>query len=183
MSRARASAGRRPGVARLQPSRRADQAALLAPRRYRDLAPSATPAQRQQLRRTAYHQLADARRAAAQAHAEPNRARCSLLDWEGTVTAAEQLCDAVTLSSLPGPGSQSGHNDDLHGVAPQADPGGEALEEQRPHGWRCSREGRQVGAGRVESPCTCHTTGDGNTTRLYTCRCPSTHRQNPPDSP
>ena len=107
MSRARASAGRRPGVARLQPSRRADQAALLAPRRYRDLAPSATPAQRQQLRRTAYHQLADARRAAAQAHAEPNRARCSLLDWEGTVTAAEQLCDAVTAQTLADAGVPS----------------------------------------------------------------------------
>ncbi|MGW5434682.1 FUSC family protein [Streptomyces sp. NPDC004059] len=75
-------------------------AALLAVRRYRDLAPSVTPAQCQVLRRTAYHRLADARRAAARASKEPTRPRRRFPDWEETITAAEQLCDAVTAQAL-----------------------------------------------------------------------------------
>ncbi|MEV6057817.1 FUSC family protein [Streptomyces sp. NPDC052107] len=75
-------------------------AALLAVRRYRDLAPNATPAQRQTLRRAAYRRLADARRAAAQAHAEPVPAKRRLPDWEATIVAAEQVCDAVTARTL-----------------------------------------------------------------------------------
>ena len=76
------------------------EAALAAARRYQDLAPSAAPAQRQALRRAAYHQLAEARRAAANARREPVRPGHRLPDWERTVTEAEQLCDAVTARSL-----------------------------------------------------------------------------------
>ncbi|MEU6370584.1 FUSC family protein [Streptomyces sp. NPDC046931] len=76
------------------------EAALAAARRYQDLAQSAAPAQRQALRRAAYHQLAEARRAATNARREPVRPGHRLPDWERTVTEAEQLCDTVTARSL-----------------------------------------------------------------------------------
>ncbi|MEV6118777.1 FUSC family protein [Streptomyces sp. NPDC052109] len=80
-------------------------AALLAVRRYRDLTPTATAAQRQALRRAAYQRLAEARRAAAQARAEPVAPGRRLPDWEETITAAERVCDAVTAQALAGTGS------------------------------------------------------------------------------
>ncbi|RPE37587.1 putative membrane protein YccC [Streptomyces sp. Ag109_O5-1] len=83
-------------------------AALLAVRRYRDLAPNATPARRQALRRAAYRRLADARRAAAQAHAEAVPPKRGLPDWEATIIAAEQVCDAVTAQGLAGTGGATG---------------------------------------------------------------------------
>ncbi|MYV37846.1 FUSC family protein [Streptomyces sp. SID1328] len=83
-------------------------AALLAVRRYRDLAPSATASQRQTLRRAAYRSLADARRAAAQAHAETVSPKRGLPDWEATIIAAEQVCDAVTAQALTGTGGSAG---------------------------------------------------------------------------
>ncbi|MFE1754852.1 hypothetical protein ACFW88_30655, partial [Streptomyces anandii] len=76
------------------------------PRRYRDLAPEAGPAQRHALRRSAYHRLAEARRAAAHAHDEPGRPGRRLPDWQRAIGAAERLCDAVSarnLSARPGP--------------------------------------------------------------------------------
>ncbi|MER6692833.1 FUSC family protein [Streptomyces minutiscleroticus] len=76
------------------------EAALDAALRYRDLSPVVTPAQRQALRRTAYRQLAEARRTAAHARREPGPPGRRLPDWEETITAAEQLCDAVTARSL-----------------------------------------------------------------------------------
>jgi uncharacterized membrane protein YccC len=76
------------------------EAALAAAFRYRDLSPGSTPAQRQALRRAAYQQLADARRAAAQARGEPVRPGRRRPDWEEASTAAEHLCDAVTSRSL-----------------------------------------------------------------------------------
>ncbi|MFF5025496.1 FUSC family protein [Streptomyces collinus] len=89
------------------------EAALIAVRRYRDLAPSATSAQRQTLRRAAYRRLADARRAAAQARAEPLPPKRTLPDWEATITAAEQVCDAVTAEILAtAPGTTGGHAPD-----------------------------------------------------------------------
>lgn len=75
-------------------------------RRHRDLAQSTTPTERQALRRAAYHGLADARRAATQAHAEPTRPGRRLPDWEETITAAERVCDAVT-AQVPA-GGQAG---------------------------------------------------------------------------
>ncbi|MFE1862879.1 FUSC family protein [Streptomyces anandii] len=82
------------------------EAALAAARRYRDLAPEAGPAQRHALRRSAYHRLAEARRAAAHAHDEPGRPGRRLPDWQRAIGAAERLCDAVSarnLSARPGP--------------------------------------------------------------------------------
>ncbi|MGI5135155.1 MULTISPECIES: FUSC family protein [unclassified Streptomyces] len=76
------------------------EAALAAASRYRDLSPGVTSAERQALRRTAYRQLADARRAAAHARREPVRRDRTQPDWEETITTAEQLCDAVTARSL-----------------------------------------------------------------------------------
>ncbi|MGW9032033.1 FUSC family protein [Streptomyces sp. NPDC055722] len=76
------------------------EAALAAASRYRDLSPGVTSAERQALRRTAYRQLADARRAAAHARREPVRHGRTQPDWEETITTAEQLCDAVTARSL-----------------------------------------------------------------------------------
>ncbi|MFE8944987.1 FUSC family protein [Streptomyces sp. NPDC007856] len=84
------------------------EAALIAVRRYRDLAPNATSAQRQTLRRAAYRRLADARRAAAQARAEPLPPKRTLPDWEATITAAEQVCDAVTAEILADTASSGG---------------------------------------------------------------------------
>ncbi|GHD97029.1 FUSC family protein [Streptomyces naganishii] len=81
-------------------------AALAAALRYRDLAPQAGPAQRHALRRTAYHRLAEARRAAAHAHDEPGRPGRRLPDWQRAIGTAERLCDAVSarnLSGRPGP--------------------------------------------------------------------------------
>ncbi|MDT0467947.1 FUSC family protein [Streptomyces gibsoniae] len=83
-------------------------AALLAVRRYRDLAPTATASQRQTLRRAAYQRLADARCAAAQAHAEAGPPKRSLPDWEATIIAAEQVCDAVTAQALTDTGGSAG---------------------------------------------------------------------------
>ncbi|MGV9253864.1 FUSC family protein [Streptomyces sp. NPDC003697] len=77
-------------------------AAVAAAHRYRDLAPQAAPAQRHALRRAAYHQLAEARRAVAHARGEPGRPARALPEWERAVTAAEQLCDAVSARSLTG---------------------------------------------------------------------------------
>ncbi|MET8246354.1 FUSC family protein [Streptomyces sp. NPDC005202] len=76
------------------------EAALAAAHRYRDLAPSAAPAERHALRRAAYHRLAEARQAVAHAHGEPSRPGRGLPDWEHAIAAAEQLCDAVTAQSL-----------------------------------------------------------------------------------
>ncbi|MEU6323532.1 FUSC family protein [Streptomyces sp. NPDC047009] len=76
------------------------EAALAAASRYRDLSPGVTSAERQALRRTAYRQLADARRAAAHARREPVRRDRTQPDREETITTAEQLCDAVTAHSL-----------------------------------------------------------------------------------
>jgi uncharacterized membrane protein YccC len=78
------------------------EAAVAAARRYRDLAPRTGPAQRQSLRRTAYHQLAEARRAVAQARGEPVRPGRSLPDWEDAITAAERMCDEVTGQAVAG---------------------------------------------------------------------------------
>lgn len=78
------------------------EAALAAARRYRDLAPYVGSAERQGLRRAAYRELAEARRAAAHARREPSRPGRPLPEWEQTVTTAEQLCDAVTARSLQG---------------------------------------------------------------------------------
>ncbi|MET7378432.1 FUSC family protein [Streptomyces sp. NPDC005526] len=76
------------------------EAALSAAYRYRDLAPTATPSQRHALRRAAYQQLAQARRAAAHAHDEPGRPGRRLPDWEAAIGTAEQLCDAVSARTL-----------------------------------------------------------------------------------
>jgi uncharacterized membrane protein YccC len=76
------------------------EAAVAAALHYRDLAPYATPAQRHALRRTAYHRLAEARRAAAHARGEPSRPGRRLPDWEEAITAAEQLCDAVSARNV-----------------------------------------------------------------------------------
>jgi uncharacterized membrane protein YccC len=76
------------------------EAAVAAALHYRDLAPDATPAQRHALRRTAYHRLAEARRAAAHARGEPSRPGRRLPDWEEAITAAEQLCDAVSARNV-----------------------------------------------------------------------------------
>ncbi|MEU5085338.1 FUSC family protein [Streptomyces sp. NPDC021356] len=82
------------------------EAALAAARRYRDLAPGAPATQRHALRRTAYHRLAEARRALVHAQREPGRpgrgAR-DLPDLSGladAVGAAERLCDAVSARNL-----------------------------------------------------------------------------------
>ncbi|MGW5537167.1 FUSC family protein [Streptomyces sp. NPDC004009] len=111
-------------------------AALLAVRRYRDLAPSATPAQRQQLRRAAYSLLADARRAAAQAHAEPLPPKRRLPNWEATITAAERVCDAVTAEVLAGTARSAGDRRPdgprESGVQEDADHGAAASTPRRP---------------------------------------------------
>ncbi|MDF3299093.1 FUSC family protein [Streptomyces tropicalis] len=73
------------------------EAALAAAHRYRDLAPTAAPAQRHALRRAAYQQLAEARRAVAHARSEPGLPGH---DRERAITAAERLCDAVSARSL-----------------------------------------------------------------------------------
>ncbi|MEU1319435.1 FUSC family protein [Streptomyces tibetensis] len=78
------------------------EAAVAAARRYRDAAPEAGPVQRQSLRRTAYHQLAEARRTVAHARREPARRGRPLPDWESAITAAEQLCDQVTAHAVAG---------------------------------------------------------------------------------
>jgi uncharacterized membrane protein YccC len=78
------------------------EAAVAAARRYHDIAPEAGPVQRQALRRSAYHQLADARRAVAHARGERARPGRSLPDWEGAIAAAERLCDRVTAQVVAG---------------------------------------------------------------------------------
>ncbi|WP_051858276.1 FUSC family protein [Streptomyces cellulosae] len=78
------------------------EAAVSAARRYRDVAPETGPVQRQALRRSAYHQLADARRAVAHARGEPARPGRSLPDWEDAIAAAERLCDQVTAQVVAG---------------------------------------------------------------------------------
>ncbi|MEU3885711.1 FUSC family protein [Streptomyces sp. NPDC029041] len=78
------------------------EAAVAAARRYRDAALEAGPVQRQSLRRAAYHQLAEARRTVAHARREPARRGRPLPDWEGAITAAEQLCDQVTAHVVAG---------------------------------------------------------------------------------
>ncbi|GHA07444.1 FUSC family protein [Streptomyces echinoruber] len=78
------------------------EAALAAARRYRDLAPGVSPAHRQFLRRAAYHQLAEARRAVAHARAEPVRPGRPLPDWESAISEAERLCDTVTARAVAG---------------------------------------------------------------------------------
>ncbi|MEU6478641.1 FUSC family protein [Streptomyces sp. NPDC047017] len=76
------------------------RAAVAAARRYRDLPAGAPPAERHALRRTAYHRLAEARRAAAHAHGEPGRPGRRLPDWEAEIASAERLCDAVSARNL-----------------------------------------------------------------------------------
>ncbi|MDN0196715.1 FUSC family protein [Streptomyces sp. S.PNR 29] len=86
------------------------EAAVAAARRYRDVAPEAGPVHRQSLRRAAYHQLAEARRAVAHARGEPARPGRSLPDWEAAITAAERLCDRVTaqvVAGEPGPAART----------------------------------------------------------------------------
>ncbi|MEW5354573.1 FUSC family protein [Streptomyces sp. 16-176A] len=78
------------------------EAALAAARRYRDLPADAAPGRRHALRRTAYHRLAEARRAVAHADAEPGRPGRDLAALEAAVTAAERLCDAVSARNLGG---------------------------------------------------------------------------------
>ncbi|MFS4106631.1 FUSC family protein [Streptomyces sp. PD-S100-1] len=77
-------------------------AALAAARRYRDLPADTAPGRRHALRRTAYHRLAEARRAVAHADAEPGRPGRDLAALEAAVTAAERLCDAVSARNLGG---------------------------------------------------------------------------------
>ncbi|MBY8868871.1 FUSC family protein [Streptomyces sennicomposti] len=77
-------------------------AALAAARRYRDLPADAAPGRRHALRRTAYHRLAEARRAVAHADAEPGRPGRDLAALEAAVTATERLCDAVSARNLGG---------------------------------------------------------------------------------
>ncbi|CAL9334825.1 hypothetical protein SUDANB6_00145 [Streptomyces sp. enrichment culture] len=76
------------------------EAALAAARRYRDLAPGTAAAQRHALRRTAYHRLAEARRAVAHARGEPGRSDGRLADWEDAIASAERMCDAVSARNL-----------------------------------------------------------------------------------
>ncbi|MEU2585387.1 FUSC family protein [Streptomyces avermitilis] len=78
------------------------EVAVAAARRYREVAPEAGLVQRQSLRRAAYHQLAEARRAVAHARGEPVRPGRSLPDWEDAITAAERLCDRVTAQAVAG---------------------------------------------------------------------------------
>ncbi|MGX5181449.1 FUSC family protein [Streptomyces avermitilis] len=78
------------------------EAAVAAARRYREIAPEAGLVQRQSLRRAAYHQLAEARRAVAHARGEPARPGRPLPDWEDAITAAERLCDRVTAQAVAG---------------------------------------------------------------------------------
>ncbi|MGW4317781.1 FUSC family protein [Streptomyces sp. NPDC004684] len=78
------------------------EAALAAARRYRDLPADTAPGRRHALRRTAYHRLAEARRAVAHADAEPGRPGRDLAALEAAVTAAERLCDAVSARNLGG---------------------------------------------------------------------------------
>lgn len=70
--------------------------ALIATRRYLELAPGAPLAQRHALRRTAYQQLAEARRVIDDALSEPLRPGRPRPDWERSIAAAERLCDLVT---------------------------------------------------------------------------------------
>ncbi|MFF3590818.1 FUSC family protein [Streptomyces sp. NPDC002387] len=86
------------------------QAALAAAHRYRDLSPTVGPDRRHALRRAAYRQLADARRAAVHARREPVLRGAEPPDWERAITSAEELCDAVTARALhaaPGPAAQT----------------------------------------------------------------------------
>ncbi|WP_439941660.1 FUSC family protein [Streptomyces sp. BBFR115] len=78
------------------------EAALAAARRYRDLPADTAPGRRHALRRTAYHRLAEARRAVAHADAEPGRPGRDLAALEAAVTATERLCDAVSARNLGG---------------------------------------------------------------------------------
>ncbi|MET9147035.1 FUSC family protein [Streptomyces sp. NPDC004042] len=75
------------------------RAAVSAAHRYRDLPAGAPAAERYALRRTAYHRLAEARRAVLDARREPGRTArevAGLLDAEEeAIAAAERLCDAV----------------------------------------------------------------------------------------
>lgn len=72
------------------------QNALAAVQCYQELAADATPAQRHALRRAAYQQLAEARRAIDDALREPARPGRARPNWEQSITAAERLCDLVT---------------------------------------------------------------------------------------
>lgn len=90
------------------------EAALAATSRYRDLSAGVTSAERQALRRAAYRQLADARRATAHARREPVRHGRRLPDWEETITTAEQLCDAVTARSLGADPQSCAHRLNTH---------------------------------------------------------------------
>ncbi|MFK4150059.1 FUSC family protein [Streptomyces sp. NPDC004065] len=81
------------------------EAAVAAALRYRDLGPGAAPAERHALRRAAYHRLAEARRAAAHARAEPGRPGRRLPDWEEAVRVAERLCDAVSARNVTAAGT------------------------------------------------------------------------------
>ncbi|MFJ8196758.1 FUSC family protein [Streptomyces sp. NPDC096152] len=85
------------------------EAALSAAYRYRDLAPTATLSQRHALRRAAYQQLAQARRAATHAHDEPGHPGRRLPDWEAAISTAEQLCDAVSARTLAATPAASAH--------------------------------------------------------------------------
>ncbi|MEV6025291.1 hypothetical protein [Streptomyces sp. NPDC052036] len=75
------------------------EAALAATVRYRDLAQGASSADRNALRRAAYQQFAEVRRAAAHARREPKRPGRRIPDWEQAVTTADRLCGAVTARS------------------------------------------------------------------------------------
>lgn len=85
------------------------EAALAAARRYRDLAPGTAAAQRHALRRTAYHRLAEARRAVAHARGEPGRSDRRPADWEDAIASAERMCDAVSARNLKAGPAGSAH--------------------------------------------------------------------------
>lgn len=79
------------------------EAAVGAAQRYGRLADEVPPAQRHALRRTAYHLLAEARRAVDHARGEPGRRGRdlpSLQELAEAVTTAERLCDAVSARTV-----------------------------------------------------------------------------------
>jgi len=76
------------------------EAALAAAARYAQEAPAVGPAQRHALRREAYQQLAQARRAVARARQESSSRGRGLPGWEEAIADAERGCDAVTALSV-----------------------------------------------------------------------------------
>lgn len=86
------------------------ESALATAARYRDEAPTVGSAQRHALRRTAYQELAAARRTVAAARQEASVRGRGLPGWDEAIAAAERECDAVTaLTAAPDDPVQIAH--------------------------------------------------------------------------